>query len=143
MNTTSHTVFQKEFRLRFRDADPAGILFFGHIFSLAHDAFEDFIQAAGFTWDEWFRTDKYMVPIRHAESNYLKPFLPGQIYTVRASVAKISQSSFQMRYAFQQNQNAHAEVLMVHTFLDQKSKVKIPVPELVRQRLGVYLESIP
>lgn len=134
------THFQKEIQIRFREADPAGILFFGNIFSLAHDCFEDFIQAAGFTWDEWFKTTDYLVPLRHTDCNYLKPFNPGQKYTVTASVSRIGETSFQMRYVFSQNSTEHALVLMTHAFLSAKSKQKISVPELVRNRLKVYLD---
>jgi acyl-CoA thioester hydrolase/1,4-dihydroxy-2-naphthoyl-CoA hydrolase len=133
--------FKKEIQLRFREADPAGILFFGNVFALAHDCFEDFIQAAGFTWQEWFKTKEYMIPIRHTESNYLKPFIPGDKYQITATVARIGDSSFQMKYIFSQESNIHADVRMTHTFLDAKTKQKISVPELVRNRLKAYLHA--
>lgn len=133
--------FEKEIHLRFREADPAGIMFFGNIFGLAHDCFEDFIQAAGMTWNEWFHTKDYIVPIRHAECNYLKPFRPGQKYSVRASVAKITTSSFQMKYVFSSGSDVCAELQMVHTFVDSKSKQKISVPPSIRKILSPYLEQ--
>ncbi len=135
------THFQKEILLRFREADPAGILFFGNVFSLAHDCFEDFIQAAGFTWKEWFETKDYLIPIRHTECNYLKPFRPGESYRIQASVARLGDSSFQMKYVFSQDSQVHAEVRMTHTFMDARSKSKISVPDLVRERLKVYLDA--
>ena len=131
--------FQKEIQLHFREADPAGIMFFGNIFSLAHDCFEDFIQAAGFTWQEWFHTKDYHIPIRHTECNYLKPFLPGEKYQVTVSVVRLGDSSFQMKYLFSQGAAAHADVRMTHAFLDARSKTKIAVPTAIRERLKVYL----
>ncbi len=133
--------FQKEIFIHFRDADPAGIMFFGNIFGLAHDCFEDFIQAAGFTWQEWFQTKDYFVPIRHTESNYLKPFMPGETYQVIASVSRMGDSSFQMKYDFQKQETLHATVTMTHTFLDARNKAKISVPTLVRERLKAYTNA--
>ncbi len=133
--------FQKKIQMHFREADPAGILFFGNIFGLAHDCFEDFIQAAGFTWKEWFQTKDYLIPIRHTESNFLKPFLPGDSYQIHASVLKIGNSSFQMNYEFKSQDTTHAVVTMTHTFLDARSREKISVPSSVRDRLGVYLSD--
>jgi acyl-CoA thioesterase FadM len=133
--------FQKEFQLHFREADPAGIMFFGNIFSLAHDCFEDFIQAAGFTWKDWFHTKDYLIPIRHTESNYLKPFLPGDTYQIQASVSRMGNSSFQMKYVFKNKDVTHAQVTMTHTFLDARTKDKISVPDLVRTRLKVYTDA--
>jgi acyl-CoA thioester hydrolase/1,4-dihydroxy-2-naphthoyl-CoA hydrolase len=133
--------FKKEFQVRFREADPAGIGYFANVFSFAHDAFEDFIQAAGFSWKEWFQTKEYIVPIRHTECNFMRPFLPGENYQIAVSVAKLGDSSFQMKYQFLQGPNQHAEVRMTHVFLDAKSKQKISVPDLVRNRLKVYLDA--
>lgn len=143
--------FKKDFQLHFREADPAGIMFFGNIFGLAHDCFEDFIEAAGFTWKEWFHTTQYMIPIRHTESNYLKPFQPGEKYQIQASVSRLGDSSFQMKYKFlkpplmeaqaSHQQIIHAEVTMTHTFLDAATHSKISVPELVRNRLKVFLDA--
>jgi YbgC/YbaW family acyl-CoA thioester hydrolase len=133
--------FEKEFQFRFREADPAGIGYFAHVFSFAHDAFEDFIQAAGFTWKEWFQTKEYLIPIRHAESDFQRPFLPGDRYQIRVSVGKLGDSSFQMKYQFRQGEHQHAEVRMTHVFLDARSKQKISVPDAVRNRLKVYLHD--
>ena len=134
--------FEKEIQLRFREADPAGIMFFGNIFGLAHDCFEDFIQAAGLTWNEWFHPNRgYIVPIRHAECNFLNPFRPGQKYTVRASVFNISNSSFQMKYTFFSDSKICAELKMVHTFVDSNSQQKIAVPEPIRKIFLPYLEN--
>jgi len=133
--------FQKDIQVRFREADPAGILFFGNAFALAHDCFEDFIQAAGFTWKEWFHTKEYLIPIRHTECNFLKPFQPGEKYQITASVAKLGDSSFQMKYVFSSSLGTHADVRMTHAFLDAKKHQKISVPETVRNRLKVYLDA--
>lgn len=72
--------FHTEIQIRFREADPAGILFFGHVFALAHDCFEGFIEETGFGWKNWFNVrGEYLVPIRHTEANYLRPFLRAKI----------------------------------------------------------------
>lgn len=131
--------FFKKLTVRFREGDPARIAYFANTLSWAHDCFEDFIQDAGFSYNEWFRTQQYMVPIRHVECNYNKPFLPGETYQIQAEVAQITNSSFQMKYTFSLHQEKHAEVLMVHTFLDASNAKKTPVPDLVRQRLTPYL----
>jgi YbgC/YbaW family acyl-CoA thioester hydrolase len=133
--------FTKDLEVRFRDADPAGISYFANVFNFAHDAFEEFIQAAGFAWKEWFQTKDFVVPIRHTECSYNRPFFPGHKYQIQVSVTSIGESSFQMRYIFQQGTNVHAEVRMTHVFLDTKTKTKAPVPEIVRNRLKVYLDA--
>jgi acyl-CoA thioester hydrolase/1,4-dihydroxy-2-naphthoyl-CoA hydrolase len=131
--------FETEIQIRFRQADPAGILFFGEIFSLAHDCFEEFISETGIGWKTWFHTKDYLVPIRHTDCNYLKPFFAGEKYQIKANVLKFGETSFQMQYVFSKANNIHAKVTMAHAFLDAKTKQKIPVPEQFKLKLSPYL----
>jgi len=137
---TKKAPFQTQVRIKFREGDPAQIMYFANIFSLAHDAFEEFIVAAGYKWEEWFKTDLYMIPIRFTEADFKIPFKPGQEYQIEVSVESFSTSSFVMKYLFSSPLGLHAQVKMVHSCLDQKTKQKIPVPALMRERLEAYLE---
>lgn len=137
MNQAFHT----KKTLTFRESDPAGIMFFGNIFAFAHDAFEEFIVAAGYTYKEWFEPQDIIIPIRHTEANYFAPFFPGQTYEISVTVGKIGQSSFQMNYTFSQAHKKHAVVTMVHAVADKKSMQKAPIPNLIKSRLMPYLES--
>lgn len=132
--------FEKEIQLRFREADPAGVLFFAQFFALAHDCFEDFLQAVGISWNDWFRSKDYLVPIRHTECEFLRPLSPGQKCTIQACVVKMGDSSFKMKYVFFSGNEICAEVLMVHTFLAAQSKQKISVPQQIRFQFSPYLE---
>lgn len=128
-------MFSKEIIIRFREADPAGILWFGNIMALAHDAFEDFIVFAGFQWQEWFKTTEYLIPIRHADIDFLAPFIPGETYQISAAVESFSDSSFKMKYVFKKAAKVHAQIEMVHTFLDAKSMKKINIPIGIKLKL--------
>ena len=135
-------MYSKEIIIRFREADPAGILWFGNILPLVHDTFEDFIVHSGFTWKEWFTVGQYLIPIRHLNIDFLSPFIPGNKYVVNAGIESMSESSFKMKYEFLslENQNTvHAQVSMVHTFLDANTKQKISLPAKVRSLLKEQL----
>jgi len=135
-------VFRTTKTFTFREADPAGIMFFGNIFGVAHDAFEQFILDAGFTWQEWFLTKDYLIPIRHTEADYKAPFRPGQTYEVLVSVASFGETSFKMRYVFESQGHKHATVQMVHSVLDKKTQQKLTIPADIKSRLQPYLESL-
>lgn len=125
----------------FRDGDPAQIMFFGHLFGFAHDAFEQFLLQAGLTWQAWFRSTEHIVPIRHTEADYKAPFFPGETYDIQVTVAHMGESSFKMKYVFGKGSQTHATVTMVHTFLDARTKQKISIPDFVRNCLSPYLEK--
>jgi acyl-CoA thioesterase FadM len=135
-------VFKTALTVKFREGDPAQIMFFGNIFSWAHDTFEHFIVEAGYQWKEWFQTTEYMIPIRHTEADYEIPFRPGESYQAQAQVKALGKTSFTMKYVFSSPAGVHATVEMVHVVLDFKSKKPIPLPESVRQRFTPYLESV-
>lgn len=133
--------FNKTIQIKFRDADPAGILFFGNLLALSHDCFEDFIAAVGITWKEWFTVTDFMIPIRHTETNYLAPMPAGEIFVIEASVASLGETSFKMKYQFKKSDKVHAEAMIVHAFMSAKTKQKMPIPETLRKKLSVYLET--
>ncbi len=134
-------IFRTQKTLTFKEADPAGIMFFGNIFGIAHDAFEEFIVAAGYTYTEWFGPKEYIIPIRHTDANYFSPFFPGKTYQIDITVGKIGESSFQMKYLFSHNGKKNAVVTMVHTVANKTTMQKMALPELIRTRLIPYLET--
>ncbi|WP_413290009.1 acyl-CoA thioesterase [Bdellovibrio sp. HCB337] len=133
--------FKTQTRIKFRDADPAQIMYFANVFSLAHDAFEEFIVSAGYRYAEWFSKNDHLIPIRHAEADFKAPFVPGQTYDVTAVVASLGTTSFKMKYDFTQNDRLHSTVYMVHTVLDPKTQQKMALPEVMKKRLTPYVEE--
>ncbi|XGC81349.1 acyl-CoA thioesterase [Bdellovibrio bacteriovorus] len=134
-------VFHTTKTITFRDSDPAGIMFFGNIFAFSHDAFEEFIVAAGYTYKEWFGQRDYLIPIRHTEADFLAPFFPGESYDVAATVASIGETSFKMKYVFSKKAKPHAIVSMVHAVVDGKTMQKTALPPTMKTRLEKYLEQ--
>jgi acyl-CoA thioester hydrolase/1,4-dihydroxy-2-naphthoyl-CoA hydrolase len=137
---TTPKVFETQVQIHFREADPAGIMFFGNILGLSHDVFEEFLAAHEISWDEWFKPKQWATPIRHCEVDFLFPFIPGQKHTVKVDVKSMTQSSFQMRYQYLNSANkVCARVLIVHTFVDQQSFQKVDIPDHYRQLFSTYL----
>jgi acyl-CoA thioester hydrolase/1,4-dihydroxy-2-naphthoyl-CoA hydrolase len=134
-------IFRTKKTITFREADPAKIMFFGNIFGFAHDAFEEFIVAAGMTWKEYFHHPDYAIPLRQTEANYLAPFFPGETYEIAVSVESFGETSYKMKYVFSKDGKTHAIVTMVHSVLDMKTKQKTKLPDFIKNRFSKYLES--
>jgi acyl-CoA thioesterase FadM len=131
-------LFKKALTPKFHDADPAGIMFFGNVYAKAHGIYEEFVGHLGFTWREWFDNGTWAVPIRHSECEHLAPIFPGMEYQVSCVLDKIGTSSFTMKYIFASAKATHAEVTIVHAFVDPVKKVKCEMPSIVRERLEAY-----
>ena len=137
-NRLPHNAFSKSVEIRFSECDPAGIMFFGNIYHLAHDFYEDFVRHLGFEWRDWFENKDWMVPLRHSSAEHLLPIRPGSSYQMQVMIERIGESSFTGRYWLTSTLGTHAEVVLVHTFVSAKSKEKTSIPPDVRRRLEAY-----
>ncbi|MBK7960089.1 MAG: acyl-CoA thioesterase [Bdellovibrionales bacterium] len=131
--------FRTKTTIKFHLCDAAGVMFFGNIFSLAHEAFEEFVMATGYQWEEWFGAKDYIAPIRHSEADYRAPFLPGHTYEISVSLDAIGETSFKVKYEFSEHGNIHAVVRMVHVVADASNWQKMKLPPQMKTRLQPYL----
>jgi acyl-CoA thioester hydrolase/1,4-dihydroxy-2-naphthoyl-CoA hydrolase len=127
--------FRSSIYVPFHLADPGGVLFFGHAFSLAHEAYEQLVQSEwGFIWGDWFQNPDWVVPIKKAEANYLAPIQAGQACLIEVEVAAVSTSSFTLKSVLSQ-QTPCCEVFTVHVFCDRATKKKQPIPQGVAKQI--------
>lgn len=134
--------FKSTQRMRFHQADPAGWMFFGRAFELAHDALEDFLVDAGFEWKEWFASREFAMPIRKAEADYRKPIPAGAVYQIEAQVTRMGTTSVSFQFRFQ----IEAELCLVldstHVLINTQTKSPVPWPATFRARLAEYLVPV-
>ncbi len=109
----------------FHLADPAGILFFGNAFTLFHQAYEAWIVEYLSTWNEWFKNDQWVVPIRSAEANYHTPLFAGNLCNIEIEVTSIGTSSFQLKTVFDKTS---CIIKTSHVFCDKKTQKKMEIP---------------
>jgi acyl-CoA thioesterase FadM len=121
----------------FHFADPAGILFFGHAFTLFHQAFESFVvHHLECPWAFWFQNQEWIVPIRLAEAEYLFPMRAGQDCQMELSVSTVATSSFTLMTFFHQDKLC-CTVKTVHVFCNRLNKQKMTIPEKILSKLRV------
>jgi acyl-CoA thioesterase FadM len=131
----STQVFHCSLFIPFHLSDAAGILFCGHVFSLAHQAFEQFvIHHLGCDWESWFQHPDWVVPIKHAEAHYHVPVQSGQECRFELVIDSIATTSFALSTSLFQK-NHCCTVKTVHVFCDRATKQKIPIPPHIRTHL--------
>ena len=128
--------------IQFHHADPAGILYFGRFFEIAHGVYEKQASELAGGWDLWFSNEALGIPLRHVEADYYRPVLAGQNYTVKMFVHSISDSAFTLYFGFEKEGVLHAEVKTTHVFCDSKTFKKIKIPDRFRAFLeGAHRKS--
>lgn len=127
-------IYTQEVFIPFHLADPAGIVFFGHVFSIVHEVYEQLIQEQWkIPWETWFKNPDWIVPIKQTQASYHYPLQAGLTYTIQVSQSKVGQTSFSLHYEFLKNEQVHCRVEVVHVFCDTKTKSKQPIPPFIQK----------
>ena len=92
-------MFSTKIDVNFFHADPAGVIFFANIFTLAHAAYEKMLSEAELERNYFYDND-FAIPIIHAEVDFKKPVFPGTQVEVKISVSKLKESSFELSTLF-------------------------------------------
>lgn len=128
--------FEYAARVRFHQADPAGVLFFGRIFELVSDAYEDLILSTYLSFDEYFATRDYLVPIVRAEADYRRPIHVGESVTVRIEVMRVGRASLTYSYTvLGPVEDVRVQGQITHAFVDGATFQTIEIPARVKTAL--------
>ncbi len=123
MFTTTKTIL-------FRDADPAGVLFFARYLALAHDAYEEFMTSRGMMFREQLEEKGLLWPVIHAESDHRIALRLGDKTAIQVSVAEVTRRTFTIAYEFRTPEGeVAARCRTVHAAVDRKTGRAIHLPE--------------
>jgi 1,4-dihydroxy-2-naphthoyl-CoA hydrolase len=128
--------YKIETTVKLYDTDAAGIMFFGNYLRVAHDAYQAYLESCGFSFADALNEGKLLIPIVHAEADYMQPLAVGDKLTVELTAAKISTHSFVLKYRLcRPDSTPVAVVSTVHVTTNRSAKDKIELPITLRQAL--------
>lgn len=134
---TKKCSFDYSFQIHFHEVDRAGVLFFAHLFTHAHDAYELFMANLGMGLDRTWSDQEYVLPIVSATADYHAPFHHGMTVTVRITIPHLGQSSFTTSYNFLEPEGRqHAQVRLVHCCVDITTGKARVLPDTLRALLA-------
>ena len=116
--------------VRMRDTDATGALFFGVAFEMATEAFEEWL---------YFHEVKltglsFLLPVVHAEADYLSPVRLGDLLRITLSLKKIGTTSFTVRSVFSTDKEV-GNVNITHVAVSKDTGHKIEVPAALKHLL--------
>jgi 1,4-dihydroxy-2-naphthoyl-CoA hydrolase len=131
--------FQYQHRVRLHETDGAGILFYGQIFTLAHNAYEEMLAAAGISLRQILEEQIFAIPLAHAAADYLQPIELEEPLTLSVTVEQIGSRSFILKTSVEgvttdgeghDETQLKAEVTTVHitTSLPEGEAIPLPAP---------------
>jgi 1,4-dihydroxy-2-naphthoyl-CoA hydrolase len=128
--------FTDYYTVKLHDSDAAGVVFFANVFRIAHDVYEQLLKQLGYSFPERFAAGDFIIPIAHAEADYLHPLRVGDTVKITAAVAEIGDSSFVMKFQITDSENRLlATVRTVHVAVDGRTFRTMNLPEDFKKRL--------
>ncbi len=132
-------MFTTKKRINFFNCDPAGILFYGNIFSFCHSAYEEMISSFDLKLNYW-QNEEFVVPITSSNATYSTPLKTGDEVTIDVNVSELRKSSFELSYNCRnQSGDLCIEVKTVHVFIDKKSWRKKELSPEIKEKLITHL----
>lgn len=126
--------------VRLHDTDAAGLLFFGHQFKMVHDCYESFMESEAVSFLDILNQRDYLLPIVHAESDYLAALAVGDPLTVELTCSRLGETSFTLSYEIRRNDEVVGRASTVHVCTDAKTKKKRVLPEELRAALEPHVQ---
>ncbi|MGK7932480.1 MAG: acyl-CoA thioesterase [Microcystaceae cyanobacterium] len=84
--------------IRLADTDGAGVVYFAHLLSICHEAYEDALESAGIPLKTVIDSQVAVIPIVHGEINFYQPLFCGDRIIVDLQPQLISPDSFEITY---------------------------------------------
>jgi len=113
--------------IRVRDTDATGALYFTNQLQIGLEAFEEFLLQKGFSLGEMVSQGDYLLPIVHAEANFMAPLLIGDSVELTL-VFKWGTTSFTHSSEIFKGRKRVGTVSIVHVVYCSRTKAPISIP---------------
>jgi len=132
--------FSRQLQCHFDQCDPAGVLFYGQAFTIAHQTIECFLQHIGISWKDWFDSPNWVIPVRQTEANFTHKLVAGEKFKAILQVFKSTKTNvgFQVRLVNEKGDTC-AVVQSIHVFVSKGSGKKTSISKEFIHRMNRYL----
>ena len=125
-------MFRYKTKIRLYDTDAAGILFFANQFRLVEEAYEEFLEENGIQIKDFLDKSNFIVPIVHADSDFLHPLRAGDKIEIEIDLLKIGDSSFTLTHRiFNSDKTLCGKGSTVHVSVSSGTFKKIMMPDQI------------
>jgi len=132
-------MFTSQIIVRLHHTDAAGVLFFAHQFTLAHDIYEQFMESIGCSLSGILAEGETFLLIVHTEADYATPLRAGDRLQVELRVTALTEHSFTLGYRFTRaNGKEVGLVQTVHVAVNKQTGEKTSLWPQLRQALQAH-----
>ncbi len=123
-------------KVRLKDTDATGVLYFSEQLKMALEAFEEFLAHHQFSLRQLIDSP-YLMPIVHAEADYFAPVMVGDELEIGMSVEAIGTKSMTLQYRFYDatRKLEVGKAKIVHVTVERASRASVPIPDFMKAML--------
>ena len=128
--------FTTSIKVRFGDADPAGLVYFVNVFHYFHIAMEEFFAArCGITYEKLMTDERVGFPTVNVQAEFLTPLVYGDEAEVEVYVSRVGESSATFEYSVRRANDAVicARATIVQVAMNLDARRAVPIPDKYRR----------
>ena len=127
--------------IRLHDTDAAGVLYFANQFRIAHEAYEAFMEQAGFGLGDVLKKGRIGLPIVRADGDYRVPLRVGDQLQLSLRLLRIGRTSFTLVCRIAKDNRTAGHVTTTHVAVDRRTGRKTELPAALRKTLAALKDS--
>ncbi|MBW2507045.1 MAG: acyl-CoA thioesterase [Deltaproteobacteria bacterium] len=136
-----HSPFIHTMRVRFRDTDVQGHVYFGTYFEFCDEAYSAYMRAIGVPWQEMVRSGTDMF-YASATCDYLGSARFEDTIHVEARISKIGNTSITIVFVIRNDKNETlAKATLTSVCVDPQTREKRRVPDTFREAVAAFERS--
>jgi YbgC/YbaW family acyl-CoA thioester hydrolase len=127
--------FYAHIKVRFGDADPAGLVYYPVIFHYCHIAMEEFFaERCGIGYHALMMDEGIGFPTVNAQAEFFVPLVYGDEVEVEVSVARVGRSSVTFEYNIRRasDNTLCARSTQIHVAMSLETRSSLPIPDKYR-----------
>ncbi|HYY59521.1 MAG TPA: thioesterase family protein [Pyrinomonadaceae bacterium] len=128
--------FKTRIKVRFGDADPAGLVYYVNIFHYFHVAMEEFFaERCGTTYQRLMAEERIGFPTVNVRAEFFAPLVYGDEADVEVRVARVGESSVTFEYSVERAGDGQlcARAVNVQVAMNLDERRAVPVPDKYRR----------
>ena len=128
--------FSTRIKVRFGDADPAGLVYYPVIFHYFHIGLEEFFAArCGISYDKLIAEERLGFPTVKSEAEFFVPLIYGDEVDLEIFVSKLGTSSavFEYRATRAQDGTLCARATQIQACMNMDTRRAVPIPDKYRE----------
>jgi 1,4-dihydroxy-2-naphthoyl-CoA hydrolase len=85
--------------IRLSDTDAAGVIYFAHLLSICHEAYETSLETVGIDLKTFFDNSSLAIPIVFCSADFSRPIFCGDKLAIRLNSKQLQENEFEIDYS--------------------------------------------